>query len=394
MKKILFTWELGAGLGHIVPIRQCCSLLQQHELYVALRDLKHAGAVFKDTKATLLAAPFLQSPVDQPVEETLCYAELLHNVGFADEQLLGGLVKAWRALFDLIKPDAVVFDHSPSALLAAKAYTFRKILRGSGFMCPPPTKPLGVFFPEVMQPQHMQRIEQAERNTLSVANAVLAANGLPPLSFLGELYVQADATLLTSLAEFDHFPQRDQPCYLGVNQPPPGKSPQWPDVQGKRIFAYLKPFKKLPLLLESLKQSGQPVIVYSNDVDRNLLRQYQAGNMRFEFEPLDLKQVAGSCDFAVTNGNPDTSCQLILSGTPVLALPLQREQQIFSGLIGNSGAGLAADPDNDDHIIEALNKIAADDRYRQAALKIAGKYASLESGNTQQLQAGAITALL
>lgn len=394
MKKILFTWELGTGLGHIVPIKQCCSLLQQHELYVALRDLKHANTVFKNTKAALLAAPFLQSPVDQPVEETLCYAELLHNVGFADEQLLGGLVKAWRTLFDLIRPDIVVFDHSPTALLAARAYAFRKILYGSGFICPPPAKPLGVFFPRMMQQQAMQRIEQAEQNTLSIANKVLAANGLQPLSSLGELYEPAETVLLTSWPEFDHFPQRNQSRYLGVNQPPPGKSPQWPAVPGKRIFAYLKPFTKLPILLESLKQSGQPVIVYSNEVDRNLLQRYQSGNMHFEFEPLDLKQVADSCDFAIVNGNHDTSCQLILSGTPILVLPLQREQQIFAELIGNSGAGLAADPDNDNGFIDALNKIATDDRYRQAALKIAGKYSGSRSGNNQQLLAGCITELL
>jgi UDP:flavonoid glycosyltransferase YjiC (YdhE family) len=390
MKRILFTWELGTGLGHIVPIKQRCALLQEHKLYVALRDLRLAAEVFKGTNATLLAAPFLQSPVDRPVEETLCYAELLHNVGFADARLLGGLVNAWRALFDLIGPDVVVFDHSPSALLAARAYSFRKILCGSGFICPPPAKPLGVFFPGIMRQQDLQRIEQAERNTLDTANKVLAASGQPPLSSLGELYGQADTVLLTTWPEFDHFPQRGRSDYLGVNSPPAGKPPQWPAVSGKRIFAYLKPFKKLPVLLQSLKQSGQPVIVYSNDIDRNLLAQHQSGNMCFEFEALDLKQVADSCDFAIVNGNHDTSCQLMLSGTPILVLPLQREQQIFAGLIADCGAGVAGDPDNDDHFIDALNKIASDGRYRQAALEIAGKYSGAQFENTQQSLAGAI----
>lgn len=394
MKRILFTWELGVGLGHIVPIKQRCARLQAHELYVALRDLRHAATVFKDTNTTLLAAPFLQSPVDRPVEDTLCYAELLHNVGFADARLLGGLVNAWRALFDLIRPDVVIFDHSPSALLAAKAYAFRKVLCGSGFICPPPTKPLGVFFPEAIRQQDLQRIERAEDDTLNVANKVLAADGQRPLSSLGELYGQADTVLLTTRPEFDHFPQRDRSRYLGVNPSPPGKAPQWPAVQGKRIFAYLKPFKKLPVLLESLKRSGQPVIVYSNDIDRNLLAQYQSGNMRFEFEALDLQQVADRCDFAIVNGNHDTSCQLILSGTPILVLPLQREQQIFGRLIAGGGAGIVADPDDDDRFIEALNLIASDNRYRQAALKIAGKYSGARPENTQQLLADTIAELL
>lgn len=394
MKRILFTWELGAGLGHIVPIKQRCALLQEHELYVALRDLRHAAEVFKDTNATLLAAPFLQSPVDRPVEETLCYAELLHNIGFADARLLGGLVSAWCALFDLIRPDVVVFDHSPSALLAAKAYAFRKVLCGSGFICPPPAKPLGVFFPAAMRQQDVQRIERVENDALNTANRVLAESGQPPLSSLGELYGLVDTVLLTTRPEFDHFPQRNRSRYLGVSPPPAGKAPQWPAVPGKRIFAYLKPFKKLPVLLESLKQSGQPVIVYSSDIDRNLLARYQSGNMRFESEALDLNRVADSCDFAIVNGNHDTSCQLILSGTPVLVLPLQREQQIFAALITDCGAGVAGDPDNDDHFIEALNKIASDDRYRRAALEIAGKYSGAQSGNTQQLLASAIAELL
>ena len=374
MKKILFTWEIGQGLGHIKPIKQYAEQLRHCKVYVALRDLRHAETVFDGSDVNVLAAPLIQTQNPAAITGTLCYAELLHNIGFADASVLSAQIEAWQTLFDLVRADTVVFDHSPAALLAARGYDFKKIILGSGFICPPPKQPLGVFFPDMIQAEDQARIEKAERQLLNQINIILDSLTVPTLSYLGEIYAQVDKTLLTTVVEFDHFPNRKNSEYLGINQPPMGKAPQWPAVKAKRIYAYLNPCLELPWLLDCLKRSGQAVIFYSNNIDHKLLQAHCADNIHFAFEALDLTQVAAQCDFAIVNGNHETSCQLILSGTPLLVLPLRREQQIFARRVNQAGTGLAVNPDDKEKIVKALNQLATDEQYRRNATSLAEKY--------------------
>src|SRR5208337_1246155 len=71
----------------------------------------------------------------------LTYAHVLHNIGFDDPRPLAGLMEGWRSLFMAIRPDFVVFEHSPTALLAARGLAVRKMLIGTGFTIPPPVYP-------------------------------------------------------------------------------------------------------------------------------------------------------------------------------------------------------------------------------------------------------------
>src|SRR5581483_9954164 len=51
------------------------------------------------------------TPVERQVKPPVNLAHILHNMGWHDAAQLGGLVAAWRSLFELLKPDVVVFDH-------------------------------------------------------------------------------------------------------------------------------------------------------------------------------------------------------------------------------------------------------------------------------------------
>ena len=378
MKKILFTWELGAGLGHIQPIKQRCELLPQYALYAALQNLRTAQAVLAGTSVTLLQAPYLQALPEQPIVYTKCFSDLLYNNGFASRALLGGLVRGWRTLFELIEPDLVVFDHSPSALLAARAYPFKKVITGSGFMCPPATEPFTVFFPDQLSTEDRQQVLQTEQTVLNVCNTVMPQ---VPLQHISELYGSVDKVLLTTLPQFDHFYRPAGADYLGFHSAPSGKKPQWPAIDGKRIYAYLKPFPELPWFLQRLKQSGQPTIIYSNNIDQALLQQHQADNICFEPEPLDLQQVAADCDFAIINSNYDTGCQLLAAGIPLMTMPLSREQQVLTAKLLDTGACVAAHPADRDRMLQALNAMSSDSVYKQAAITLSTELRALYSGD-------------
>ncbi len=119
MAKILFTWELGGGLGHVVPYLGVIAGLQRrgHRVTFALRDPTRASALLAPRGVRCLPAPIRTRPITRRVVLMCTFADILYNCGFDEPDLLRGLVEAWRGLFELTKPDMVVFDHSPTALL-------------------------------------------------------------------------------------------------------------------------------------------------------------------------------------------------------------------------------------------------------------------------------------
>ena len=50
---------------------------------------------------------------------TYSYGQVIADGGFADDEGLIELVRAWLTLFDLVKPAAVYCEHAPASVLAA-----------------------------------------------------------------------------------------------------------------------------------------------------------------------------------------------------------------------------------------------------------------------------------
>src|SRR5688572_19015632 len=205
---VLFAWELGAGLGHLNQILPLADGLAKagHRVFVALRDLSGAQGVFARTGVCYLQAPIHHRPPRTGLRRTLNFAHLLFNVGFADDHTLLGLASAWRNLYRLVRPDLIVFDHSPAALLASRGGPARRIVIGSGFCCPPDHDPMPSLRPWAAVDG--ERLRADERPILDRVNRLLAFWKQPPLTRLGQLYSDVDDTFLTTFAELDHFPGR------------------------------------------------------------------------------------------------------------------------------------------------------------------------------------------
>jgi hypothetical protein len=59
MATVLFTWELGGGIGHLVRIKPLAEGLAERgaRVWVALRDLSQADRFFDRGKVRLVQAP-------------------------------------------------------------------------------------------------------------------------------------------------------------------------------------------------------------------------------------------------------------------------------------------------------------------------------------------------
>jgi UDP:flavonoid glycosyltransferase YjiC (YdhE family) len=133
MSTVGFAWELGANYGHLarsLPIAQCLRA-RGHKTMFAVRDVEVAHALLTPAKIGFIGAPCLTRPAAS-VTSPVNYSQMLLGAGYAQPTTLSALLCAWIHLWQSIEPDCVVIDHSPTALLAARALDIPAVLLGTG----------------------------------------------------------------------------------------------------------------------------------------------------------------------------------------------------------------------------------------------------------------------
>jgi hypothetical protein len=372
MAAILFAWQLGAGLGHMMQMLPLAQGLVErgHRVFLALRNLSAAPAVFGRLGVHFLQAPF-KSDGRAPFARTPNFAHILANTGFGSDAELQALAFAWRNLYRLIRPAVIIFDHSPIALLAARGLPVRRVLLGTGFFCPPDTPTLPNLQPletskAASPPIEIQKskIENGlELQLLDRINRLLAHWKQPPLPYLAKLWAEVEENFLTTFPELDHYgaqarglatPAALAPPYWGPITASGGAPPQWPghasepsqieDKKSKTLFAYLKPFPMLPALLTALRRRGWPTLIYPDGLDRRLVARFAGPTIRFQSERPDPAAAAAGCAAAILNANHGTVCDFLRAGKPILSIPLQTEQRLLAAAIERTGAGVTLLP--------------------------------------------------
>jgi UDP:flavonoid glycosyltransferase YjiC (YdhE family) len=374
MAKIVFTWELGGGMGHIMPHLFMVKALQTkgHEVIFILRDLSLANLISETCRAACFQAPIKISPVVNPIKEPLTYAHILHNIGFADLGVLNGLVEGWRALFKAIKPDLVMFDHSPTALLAARGYDFKKMHMGNGFTIPAHVYPLPNL--RLWLKTDSEILRHDEDRILATINKLLHKLKLAPLNQITDLFA-TEPQVLRTLEELDPYKERKNGNYYGACLNPGGEKPLWPDGKGEKIFAYLKPFPTLPSLLSTLIELKAPSIVYINRIGDTLKRRFGSSpTLRFADKPQDMSKIAAQCDYAILNATLNTTINLLLSGKPALHLPLFLEHWLTGHYVANLGAGINEPTLKPDEMAQKLDMLITSDSYTKAAQEFSHRY--------------------
>ena len=371
MARILMTWELGAGYGHLAPLLSLARPLkaQGHTLMFAARDIASAESVLGAS-----GIPFFQAPANfSPRRGTLhSYPQILLHTAFHDLQELKARTQAWRALYALLEPDILISDHSPTALLAARGLPLRCVATGNGFVMPPDVTPM----PELRQwePASTQELERDEAQALEMANAVLQSLGAPRLTRLGQLTGDPAQALFT-LKELDNYAgQRREAGYWGVPPGPTGAEPRWPEGEGRRIFLYGQPFPGLPQVLADLDKSGHRSLVYIPKLTPEERQGLQSPRMHVADTLLDMTTVSRECDCAVMTNGHGTTTAMLLAGKPVLILPQHLEMLLIGESVKAHGVGLVAPALNPEGIRSKLAQLLEEESFSREARAVAERY--------------------
>jgi hypothetical protein len=376
---VMLAWELGGGLGHLMQLRPLAIALASrgHRVYAVLKNVARAEQVFGRGTVSVLQAPIGTCPPEHHIAVQSTFAQLLHDVAFGHGPSLSAAVEAWRTLLALVRPDLVIFDHSPTALLAAHGLPLKRVVVGSGFCCPPDVTPLPNLRP--WRTGDPARLLEHEHETLARMNAVVLDSGAAPLDRATQLYGDVDDTFLLTFREFDHYPARPPRApYRGAWTKPEGKPPVWPDGVGKRLYAYLKHFPALEALLSFLRDSRLPTLVLCDGIPVDVQRRYASGRLRFEQERLDMQAVARTCDVAVLNAGHGTTAAVLLAGKPILQIPVFLEQVMLARAINPIGATLNASLKDAGQIVSRLRRLLTEVSFTAAAQAFAGQYADYD----------------
>lgn len=350
--RILCVWELGGNLGHLANLRLFAerALKRGHQVVLVVRELHQVPAVFAGLDVEVWQAPHLKLPSLNAKKPMVSYTDMAVQQCFGSESQLQLLVQTWQRLFQVIRPDLVIYDHAPSALVASVGKPWKKWAVGSGFLIPRTDGEYMGVFPDVRRsPDNGETLRLREQQALSMINAVLKRQNLQPWQTLNPLFCQCDRQLLMTVPEVDHFGERKNGEYLGIAISVDGVEPHWPEIElgrpnQEKVFVYVNNFLELPQLLNELLSRSR-VLVYCKNLP-NAIRDQFSDRIAFCDEPVNMDLLLKSrCRF-VTNGNHGTATQALLAGIPQLMIPLQREQYLLSVRINRSERGIIVLPDD------------------------------------------------
>lgn len=382
MAKVVFTWELGGGLGHLVRYRQLAGRLcaAGHRVEFLVREPARAAAVFGHLPVAIAAAPHGATAPATRIEAANSIPEVLLNSGFADPHALGQRLRAWCDLLSAAAPTVVIAEYSPTAVLAARALGLRAIAAGNGFCLPPPLCPMPPL--RYWLAADRAGLAQSEARLLANLNAALGAVGARAVGTVAEAILTPE-TFLHAFAEFDHVYDRPDADYLGVAPDAGfGLEPVWPPGEGPRVFAYLDPRVMLSEVLDACAAVGARVCLYAPGLPPEALtRRPRVIAMP---GPVALARAAADADACLSNANVNSMMAFLLAGKPQLVVPYTLEKYLVGRRLELLGAGLSAPLRGPGDLAGKLRAVLTQRGFRRAAAAFASRYAGVDEDHVAQ----------
>jgi len=370
-RTVLFTWEIGQGFGHVLPLLPIARELraQGHRVVFALRDVRGAGALLKNEGFTVLQAPTHPDqffPARGPQPQTM--ADILRIFGFASKQNLLGMVAAWEGLFALCKPDVVLASYAPLSLLCARQAGIPSVLMALPFE-----------LPAAVHPSPLLRSGQIPANALSDDRVIKTVNEVFGPNFVASVYdiFQATKVFLMSFPELDAFAPRDNVEYCGnLFVTDVGREPVWPRGNyPHKVFAYLNStLPNLAGLREKIHASPHAYCIVLRDADESILREWQAPNVFVVSEAVCLSQALQDCDAVLSYGGAGFISASLLAGKPIVFYVRNLEPYLSAQQVAKLGAGILPMPQSPSSVLASLDAVLSKASFAEAAQLFACKH--------------------
>jgi rhamnosyltransferase subunit B len=389
MATVLYGWELGANLGHLVPLSRIASKLSEdgHRAVFAVLDLGIAEMALGPGSG-IVQAPVWPSHRHFGARSgaLASYADILSAIGFGDPAKLSAMIGAWTALVDLIKPDVVVADHSPGLEVALYERGPPIVAVGSGFTMPPlhlgHFPPLrGDSVPAMPEPRLLEGLRRAQ-----------AARGRKPAGRLLAPF-HTKARVVFGLPELDPYRSfRQEP----MASPPGGLPPPQPWLAERRLFVYVGgDAPDFEILAQALSILPVPVEAFFRGQTGPVPEFLRMRGMTVHEAAPPLVEVLSRCSHILTQGGAMTAAAAFTAGRPQLVMPGHDEAELNLAMLKQHGVAAELELTTDPHAV--ARDIAAfmdDPGYSERAQEIARRIAARTLPDGTDAAAGAVRAAL
>lgn len=395
MSRVLMCWELGANMGHMDRMLISARALRTrgHEVMFVLKDLARSHGRLVSEGYVVLQAPVWLPRLAHP-PRLVNFSAVLAAAGWLDAHGLAGLLSAWRNLFDLCRPDLIVCDHAPTAMLAARGRGKPVATIGHRFEVPPHIDTFPAF--NYWDAGDRAECARSDARVLASVNQALGRLGDAPLPRLTSLF-DGVRCLVASLPELMHYPDCEGmemvgPSYVGDS----GVPPQWPAGEGKRAFVYLSPeHADFAAVMGALRSAGLLTLVHAKGLSPDAAARLGGPDIRFEPTPVRMDAAVRDADLVVSHASIGTVSAAALAGCVQLVLPNHMEQYLVARRVTEGGFGLAVAPGstgNDYGVL--IRRLFDEPQFRAAAGALAARHAGVTPAGTGERIAAELDRLI
>jgi len=374
MAQICFTWELGQGYGHLVRYRMLIARLLErgHQVAFIAKDPARARKVFDGMAVSVVPIEPGSTPPSERLVRLNSYPEIMHDFGFSQPGYLRRQLARWLRILHTLRPDVLIVDHSPTALVAARIEGVRVVSSGSGFTVPPRVAPMPAL--RYWSGREREQLVRHEQLVLDTCNTVLRAHGAAPLAAVAELFTTA-AEWILSFPELDHYGAREGADYLGsFSAAGFGVPPRWQTIDGPKLFAYLSVARLSAELLAALRSGNGNLCIHAPALPPEEFARLSPERTVVASRPVDLALVAGTADVVITNGSVNSVSGFLAAAVPQLALPNNLERHLVGRRLELTGGGLMARWHQPARLTDKLRTVISDRSFRRNAEHFANRY--------------------
>lgn len=358
---MLLAWELGEGLGHLPPLKAIALALKPLGVrpVFALRETQHAGPALREVGAEIYVAPHWAKPA-KPHFKSGSFADILGANGYSTGEHATGMIGAWDQLFDRVRPDAVVCEHAPSAMLSAHG-RIPVALVGSGFVVPPaddarfPPYTPGIGAPEG-QDVVLESISFALRRLGRAAPATLTAA------------FKADFRGVYSFPLIDCYRSVRRERVLGPIEPQP---PLVPLPDRPRLFVYSTlDFARIDALIQCLMDIGPEASVYLRGNPGPRAAILRSRGVEVFDKPQSFAQIMPRASVVFSHAGSGFTNAALASGRPHITFPRHFEAKASAMGLEQAGCGIRLEALEVESFRAAYRRAQMDEAMRDAAQRV------------------------
>jgi len=390
MKRAFIAWEIGGGRGHVVHLAAVAASLKRRGYcnVASLVHLDYAGELAPHCEQ-IGQAP--QLPYRAPINDDLPgshYGDWLGLYHFDDPAIIRRAIELWRAQLVAGRPNIVIAEQAPCAILAARSLGLPVVHVG----VPATAPPAGMSqFPPFLIDRDTPMYDEAA--LCSAVNTAILEFALPALPALPAIYT-CDDQVVASITLFDRYAEwrtrpRVPPVVGGWHEPG--------ERRREELFVYLSTSDRVnPVILTAIASLRVPTRVFVADNLPMAVAVVGRRSAVVESSPRLPVEIARTARVIVHAGNHGMSCLGVRAGLPQVTVSSQMEHRFNGRMLAQAGIGIPVELQRwtVPNIRAAIERAWDDEAMAGHAAVVADHLASEFEGDPGEMTADRIEAII